>query len=543
MNLDFDNTEHTEFTADVCIIGGGAAGFTCALTLLESGLKVILLESGGLKEDGPGNKLNEAEIIGDFHLGIHEGRERAVGGTTTKWGGQAYPFLPEDFSERPNLGISGWPLTYEELLPYYKRAEMVVGTDHELPYDYQPWEERKIETGGLAKDKLRLLVTKWSRIPNFRLLHGNTLSQSKNVRVLYHASVVEIVPNANQDSVREVTICSLQGKRGKVKARQFIAAGGALEASRLFLASRQFHPAGLGNENDLVGRYIQDHISAVVGEIKPTSRKHFHEVFDPFYRNGFKYLPRILLEPAYAKSQNTLHASGQIVFTEGSESTLNLLKGTLRKLKKKEFPQFGEIKTLLNPLQWVLMAKSLYRWRVAKRGISAEDTPVFLEILSEQLPQPESRVTLNDQKDFMGMPRLKLDWRIPALTRETIVRSAHTFREEFARSGLGTLHLEAWLDDSTDKSHLKDVFHQAGGLIMGRSAQEGVVDSNCKVFGVDNLYVASSAVFPTSSFANTTLTIMALSVRLSDRIASALTEDGTETVEQATSQLGAGKLA
>jgi choline dehydrogenase-like flavoprotein len=476
-------------------------------------------------------------------LGIHDGRERAVGGTTTIWGGQAYPFLPEDFSSRPNLGISGWPLTYEDLVPYYKRAEMVVGTDHDLPYDYKPWAERDIDTADLAKDKLRLLVTKWSNTPNFFLLHGNTLSQSENVTVLYHASAVEIVPSPGLDSVQEVAICSLSGKRGTVKARQFIAAGGSLEATRLFLASRRFHPAGLGNENDLVGRYIQDHISAVVGEIIPTSRKHFHEVFDPFYRNGFKYLPRILVEPAHARDQNTLHASGQIVFSESSESVLNTLKSILRKVKKGELPKFGEIKTLLNPSQWVLMAKSLYRWRVEKRGISAEDTPIWLEILSEQLPQPESRVTLSDQDDFMGMPRLKLDWKIPELTRDTIVRSAQTFQEEFARSGLGELKLEAWLDDPTDNSSLKDVFHQAGGLIMGESNWEGVVDPNCKVFGVDNLYVASSAVFPTSSFANTTLTIMALSVRLSDRIASTLTDGGIDLDEQKVSPSEVGKLA
>ena len=118
------------------------------------------------------------------------------------------------------------------------------------------------------------------------------------------------------------------------------------------------------------------------------------------------------------------------------------------------------------------------------------------------------------------MHRIRLHWQISDLTIETIRRAAQLIKEEFEQAGIGTIELAPWLTSSSDEARLflTDVYHQAGGLRMSEKEEEGVVDSSCRVFGIDNLYIASSAVFPTSSFSNPTMTTMALAVRICEEV-------------------------
>ena len=518
MLLDFDQTDQTHFTADVCIIGTGAAGLTCALSLRDSGKSVLLLESGDVEPRAAHQQLNEAEIVGDHHVGVHEARGRSFGGTTTQWGGQAFPFLPEDFAPRPHIGIKGWPIELEDLQPYYEKAEEIVGTDPSVPFDYNPWEDRAISTEGLSDAALRLLVTKWAKTPNFRLLHGATIEAAESITLLYHATTTELLPAADAHVVDSLTIKSLSGKEGRVQAREFIVATGAYESCRLLLNSKRFYHKGLGNRHNLVGRYIQDHISAIVGRILPTDRNQFHELFDPFYRNGYKYLPRILVEPTYAQENKLLHSSGQIVFNDEGAGEMTALKTGLRQLKNRRLPNAATIRKALHPRSLRTLAGAAHRLNVQQRGVSPRTGGIWLEVLCEQAPAANSRVTLSRERDILGVPKLRLDWRIPPATYRTLTATARLLQQEFQRAGVADIELEAWLDHPEKSPFVKDVFHQAGGLVMGNNPEQSVVDADCRVHGVNNLSIASAAVFPTSSFANITLTIMALAIRICDRL-------------------------
>jgi choline dehydrogenase-like flavoprotein len=518
MYKDFSDTTETVFNADVCIIGSGASGFACAVSLLNSGLNVLILEGGTRHFDRRAADLQQGEVVAQPHTGIHTARERIVGGTTTKWGGQALPFMLEDFIIRKHVKLSGWPLSLEEMIPYYEKAESILGTDTSVPFEYRPWKDWHIKEPGFNNTKVDLFVTKWCKTPNFAMQHGNKIEHAQNVILLRNANVTELIPGPSKNSVSALSIKTLNGKEGIVYARFIIAAGGAMETVRLLLNSRKFGEKGLGNKNNLVGCFFQDHVSARVGEIFPESRKKVHDVFDPFYKNGFKYFPRIKLMPDYAQKLGILHASAQIVFSEENGGILSDAKNFYADIKNKQLT-VSSLKPLTNPLTWFNMGRAAIRWKIQKRGSSSRG-PIFLEIHSEQEPIPESFIELSKNRDALGMHRIRLNWKISDLTIHTIKKTAQLMKEEFDHSGMGKVIFKPWMNGSPEdaRSFVSDVFHQSGGLRMAEKEEEGVVDPSCRVFGIDNLYIASSAVFPTSSFSNPTMTTIAFAIRICEEV-------------------------
>lgn len=519
MIIDFLNSSKSEFIADVCIIGSGAAGFASALTFLKSEINVLVIEGGDSTFKKDAASIHQAKNTGKHHAGIHKARERIIGGTTTKWGGQALPFMKEDFMDRPHIAVSGWPITYEDLKPFYRKAENILGTDPSTKFTYQPWNEWDIKLPGFNKSILNLIVTKWCKIPNFAVQHGEKIKNSSKVNILKNANVIEFLPD-ELENVKSISIRSITQKEGIVKAKYFISAGGAFESVRLFLNSKKFSPQGIGNKNGLVGLYIQDHVAAIVGQIFPKNRKKFHAIFDTFYKNGYKYLPRLRLSPEFAKNNKLLHASAQIVFDIDSNNILTKVKENLTEIKSKRKTYLSLVLLLLSDFNLYKILKIVFRWKILKRGTSPIAGPIWLEIHSEQEPSLKNKITLNKDKDILNQQRISLDWNISELTNKTIKEMAKYSALELEKSGLANVKLESWVNFSNQNSSrlMTDSYHQAGGLIMGKNEQVGVVDSNCKVFGINNLFVASSAVFPTSSFSNPTMTTIALAIKISEQI-------------------------
>lgn len=179
---------------------------------------------------------------------------------------------------------------------------------------------------------------------------------------------------------------------------------------------------------------------------------------------------------------------------------------------------------MFTPKRVLQVVKAALRWKVLHRGSSTKNGNIWLEIHSEQEPDFESKIKLALVKDNLGMRRVKLHWNISKLTLKTIRDTAKLIQEEFEKSGFGKVLLEPWVlnGEKETSAYIVDTFHQCGGLRMANTPSRGVVDSDCKVFGIDNLYVSSAAVFPTSSFSNPTMTSIALAIRLSDKIISEL---------------------
>ncbi|MCZ6711877.1 MAG: GMC family oxidoreductase, partial [Gammaproteobacteria bacterium] len=165
-------------------------------------------------------------------------------------------------------------------------------------------------------------------------------------------------------------------------------------------------------------------------------------------------------------------------------------------------------------------------WARSKLGY----TGVYFMIRGEQAPNPDSRIVLSRQRDALGMPRANLHWQLSAIDKHTVRTMVRMLDEELTRLGIGGLRASDWLSESGDAwpvdptvgNHPIGGYHHMGATRMSADPRTGVVDSDCRVHGYANLYIAGSSVFATAGWANPTLTILALVRRLGDHLHEAL---------------------
>jgi choline dehydrogenase-like flavoprotein len=290
---------------DVCIIGAGAAGIAIAREFLGSSRHVLLLESGGLGPEADSQHLYDSKVIGLPHQGIHEGRARTFGGTTTLWGGQALRFDDDDFEARPWVPYSGWPITRKELDPYYDRAEGVMRLDAYRTYT-SLCVDADVEPPRFDDSQLYMECSQWSPRPNFAKSYSRELQHASNITVLLHANVTAVVTEATGSLVKGIEFQTLQGKKGRAKARFYVLCAGAIETARLLLVSDRAHNTGIGNAHGLVGRFFQEHLHWDFGLFFPSNRPRLQDLFESFFKRGFKYAPKVTLARTRQKSEGLL---------------------------------------------------------------------------------------------------------------------------------------------------------------------------------------------------------------------------------------------
>lgn len=515
-------TGPAELSCDICVVGSGAAGLTIASELLNTPLKVVLVESGGWEHEPPTQALYDVDVSGLPHPGATEGRFRICGGSTTKWGGQALPLTPIDFERRDWVRHSGWPISFNDLIPYYSRASRFLFVD-DLNFDTDLFEHLRTRPPAFDPQRLCYHFSKWSPKPSIREHYLPTIGQSDDCKLLLHANVTDIVLEGALNRVRTINVRSLEGHSAKVSARNFVLCVGGIETARLLLANDRQHPNGIGNEHDLVGRFFQDHPSAMIGFLKAHNPARAQGLLNVFHKRGLKYSVRCTATPQWQREHRTLNASMGTTFVQ-NDSGLQDMKDVYAGIRQKSFR--GE--TLRKLLRVARRPSPAIQpaWHFLVHGRSfAPGAQILIGVTSEQEPNPDSRILLSDRSDALGIRRTNVRWQLTEMTRHTIQKFAGLLREQFQQAGIGEIQLEPWVRDDSPEwpEHISDQFHHIGTARMHDSARQGVVDRNCQVYGVSNLYVGSSAVFPTSGHSNPTLTIIALCMRLADRLKAELT--------------------
>lgn len=515
-------TDGAEVAADVCIVGSGAAGITLAREFIGTPFSVLMLEGGGLEAEVETQKLYDSEVVGLPHTGVHGGRARVFGGTTTLWGGQALRFDAFDLQKRSWVPYSGWPISRDELEPFYDRADRVLQLGPRISYR-DLCAAFGLQTPGFDPDRLYMECSQWSPKPNFGTNYRQELKSAPNISVLLHANVTSIVTNDSAAAVEKIEFRTLSGKQGTAKARVYVICCGGIETARLLLASDRIEPRGLGNKHDLVGRFFQEHIHIRFGDLLTNTRKCLQNYFESFYRNGLKYFPLIALSQRMQAEKHLLSVHGSAMFDDAPDSGIVALKQLFRILKLGTKGSSGELRgflrdALMSPGD---LCRLGYRFYFKKRSGTPSHGSIYIGAQAEIAPNPDSRITLSTSRDRLGMCKVKLDWRIGELERRTLFEYIGTIACEFNRMRLGSFDLSqvAFLDDSVAWVRMAhDSAHHMGTTRMHESPEQGVVDADCRVHGVDNLYIGSSAVFPTSARSNPTLTILALCLRMADRL-------------------------
>jgi choline dehydrogenase-like flavoprotein len=520
MIIDLEKAEGcAEWSCDLCIIGSGAAGLALVSELLGT-MNILVVESGGLEHEPHTQGLYDVDLSGLPHPGSTEGRFRVCGGSTTKWGGQALPLMPSDFERRDWVSHSGWPFSCDELTSYYARACRFLLLD-EMNFDTDLFAHLRTRPPAFDSDKLWYHFSKWSPQPSVRENYLPEIERSAKCTLLLHANVTRIVLSEELNRVSELEVRSLCGQFARVRARAFVLCAGGIETARLLLANNQQQRCGIGNEYDLVGRFFQDHPSAMIGVLESPNPAAAQRLLNVFHKRGLKYSVRCTATPQWQREHTALNVSMGVTF-EQNDPTLQNLKTSYAALRQGQLGKaFNNIlKVYRTPVSAILPI-----WYYLAHGRSfAPGARMRIGFTSEQEPNPESRIQLSTKVDALLMRRANVCWKLTDLTVHTVRQFANTLCGEFQRAGIGVIKLDEWVANQCSDwtKNISDQFHHIGTARMHDSPRRGVVDRNCRVHGISNLYIGSSAVFPTSGHSNPTLTILALCMRLADRLKSEL---------------------
>ena len=513
MILDFDRLPNDEaLAADVCVIGAGAAGITLALELIDTNRRVLLVESGGERYDESAQRLCESECADDLIMrSLREGRARVLGGTTTLWAGQVMPLDEMDFERREWIPGSGWPFTRAELEPYYRRAERVLALEPRS-YGEEAWPPQSRRPPRFDATRLRFRYSRFSPTPDLGRAHRARLAAARNVTVLLHASAVGLDAAADGSRVQSLELRSLSGKRAVATARRFVLCCGAVETARLLLVSR------VGN--DLVGRYFQEHAHVKLG-VSAADRRSFQAMFNTRRVDGARYYPKLAVAPDLQRRERILNVGADVCYELNPDSAVESAKLILRSVRRPDLRSRAPRAVRNVAAAPHELVSAAYRHLVLKQKLSEGRGPISFSIQCESLPDPENRMTLANDTDALGVPRAAVRWRLSALERRSIEVFSRALAEELHLHGLGDVDLSRFPlpeDPALAGEYAAAGFHHMGTTRMHDDPDRGVVDRHCRVHGVANLYVGSSSVFPAGGYSNPTLTIMALCVRLADRL-------------------------
>ncbi|MBS1503093.1 MAG: GMC family oxidoreductase [Bacteroidetes bacterium] len=493
---------NTLIEGDICIIGAGAAGISMALEWMNTPYKVILLEGGGFQYETQMQDLYKGKTTGQRYYPLDAARLHYFGGTTGHWAGFCSVFEKIDFEKRDWVPHSGWPIKREDLDAYYPRAQKNLDLGpYEWSYDY--WLKQDPTMVSLPFDQEVLYNKIWQFSPPTRFgdKYKDAIVKSPNIHLYTYANATNIGANENVSAIREVTVKNFAGREHTVRAKIFVSACCAIQNARLLLASNKQAPKGLGNDNDLVGRYFMEHIEIKSAEL---------------------WLPDPDPLKLYAIDFGKTKWRAELAITAQTQEKHRILNGTASftplEIARKE-PAFIDSFTADR-------GESMRNWK--KRG-HKEDQPVqkkgyasyqlFTRV--EQAPNPDSRVTLDTETDALGMPRADLHWVLTPLEKRSIRTIYEIVGQQVGAASKGRVRLLEYLWDEKDNSWPEFTgggWHHMGTTRMSDDPKTGVTDANCKVHGIDNLYMAGSSNYVTAAAPNPTLTLVALTLRLSDHL-------------------------
>jgi choline dehydrogenase-like flavoprotein len=484
-------------TFDTCVVGSGPAGLCVALHLARTGRSVALMEGGGLEISPESQDLYDGDIVGDAYYPLTATRLRYFGGSSNHWGGMCRPLDPWDFRRHEHHPLSGWPITKADLDLFADAANAFLGI--------VPEETPRPGVFAAAHDPLRRFVIRWPLELRLAKRYRPEVAKSGRIELCLHANLVDIELDSALDRVRRLVFRTLGGSGPfTVQARQYVLALGGLENPRMLLNANRQVPEGVGNRHGVVGRFFCEHPHQTVGSVllaRPIKGWQF-------------YQPSL----EFIKEQKTLNFGLRLV---PAASRLDLHEAVINELAcnsnvaRRIFNLMG-----VDHVHCEDGDLDLYAKEGADPSIMLT---ARLDIAMEQALNPDSRIRLGTKTDRFGLRRIELDWHHSKLDAHTARTAALVFGKLLADQNVGRLRLAEWLlgqpiDFPGFESAEVGGHHHMCTTRMSDDPKTGVVDRNCRVHGIDNLYLAGSSVFATTGHINPTYTIVQLAARLANHL-------------------------
>ncbi|MEY2439704.1 MAG: hypothetical protein QOI34_1089 [Verrucomicrobiota bacterium] len=526
-----------QIEADICIVGAGLAGLVLAREFIGTSVRICLLESGGRDaEPAAPDSPPYCQNGGLPYAGPKMARARRFGGSTHQWnvpidgdrfGARLRPLDPIDFEQRDWVPGSGWPFPKTHLDPYYDKAQAICHVEP-TSFEVDDWQDQPNRALALSDDRVQTIIYKFVARDTLALGYTEEVSRANNITSLLHADVLDLETPSIPDRITRSRVATLNGTSFNVSAKLFILAGGGIEIPRLLLLSRKSTPNGLGNENDLVGRFFMEHPHFWQGIFVPNdgallqSTALYNEIHSV---KGVAVIGKLALAESVLRRERLLNQNVQ------------LIPGRMPDPFKSRRPDLASVESFRTFASAVLHGQSpggverhlkniaggLHEIAIAgarkvrNRLLGNEEILVYhFANMMEQTPNPESRVTLGSDRDVFGQLCAKLSWHIAPQDIRSAVRTQQILAEALESAGLGRFYSE--MRGEEIPTNLEGGYHYMGTTKMHPNPRHGVVDADCRLHSVQNLFIAGPSVFPTSGYANPVLTIIAMTLRLADHL-------------------------
>lgn len=476
MFIDTDKLEQlANNKVDVVIVGAGPAGITLSLKLAAQRKRVLLLEAGGFatpteREQDP---YNGKVVSRPYPLAAS--RLRYFGGCSNHWGGWVRPLDREDFEVNEGIPYSGWPITRESLDLYYSEAHKICevqGTN------YSPEEIKEVEKlnlFGFENDAdFRNSLFRFSPPTRFGDKYRTEIKKSPYIFCAVNTQLHHVERDGNGKC--NLVCIDANKKHVHIQSKSYVLALGGIENARILLYSNANSRIDAGG--DWVGRSFMDH---------------------------------------FALTTSIVLARDAINYDRSKDISGDVMARISPSRKALRLPGAGNIMLDVYPVESDETLAASYLENPGFSKTLNKGWHYALRVVSGQRPNRNSRVRLDNELDINGVPRVLLDWNIKNEDFDNAFMFVNKFATTMGATGQGRLKVEMEMIPDSDRA-LSVGMHHVGTTRMAHSQENGVVDSNCKVFGTSDLYVAGSSVFPTSGYSNPTLTIVALAVRLADHL-------------------------
>jgi choline dehydrogenase-like flavoprotein len=559
MIIDIDQVQDGhEFRADLAVVGAGQAGIVTALEAARRGLDVVVVETGSKDYDPGLQSLTEAATWDrELHAPLSIAVRRQLGGTSVIWGGRCVPYDPIDFQPRPNVPDAHWPVTYEDLQPYFARTCEWMKCGRPV-FDLRdvPHLSPELVPGLIDGHVLTTNLERWSLPTNFGKVYYKELRRSPTVRVLSGLTCVAIESLPGSQTADRLACRTPGGRSVTVKAQHFVVAAGGLQSTRLLMNSEA--PAGgqLGNHSGHLGRWYMAHLEGMIADIefstppRATSFRYERDVDGAYVRRRLTFTPEFIVQEqlpniagwlASPELPDARHGNAQLSLTylalmspigglfAPDAQRLSLsgtrVPGAPYGVSERSSRRAHVMNVVRNPVETAKFVSDFGVKRVVARGRKAPGFFVYsptnrypFQYHGEHLPSWDSKVTLSRSVDALGMRQLDVDIRFSDADFDGVVRAHEHWDAHLRKVGVGRLRFRQDDPRAEVRARSGGGFHQVGTTRMASSPVDGVVDPDLRVHGVHNVFVASSSTFVTSGQANSTFMVVALAVRLVDHL-------------------------
>lgn len=516
MIIEIHKKIETDLRNQIIIIGSGPTGLSLALKLSHLGKKVTILESGLKSQSSFHRKLNKGENSGELFLDLQNSRARCFGGSSVLWAGVCRPLEKNDFRQNDKRIGAGWPINFEELLPYYIEAGNFLGLDNKLFHEAKWWKLFKLGAhfDAFKEHNSKITGKYYTRLDtdkrNFNIRFFEKVKNNKNINVILDATVVDAKFTKNE--LKALIVKNSEGVDFKFNVSTVVMACGSLENARLLLNLKETNPSSPLMNHEKIGKSFMSHPGIVnVGKVLLGDKENCVEK-----TKNSNDLDRLVL----ALSEQVISEKGllshNISLSSNETETINSLRQFKDKSLARGSVSMKDIKFLINSIEPSKMIQSVF---CSFEGSDKKELEWEFGISMEQLPTGGSFLSLSSEKDDFGLKQINMNWaKIPKEEQNSAFEIAKQFGIEFARKNVGRVKLnESFLQGDSFKIN-DPINHHIGTTCMAKSIKDGVVDENCKVFDVNNLYVVGGSVFSTSGAVNPTFTMIALSLRLADHL-------------------------